>query len=112
LSRLPRLAGLLYGIGAPRATYQRLGPDAPEALRLYLPDPEKSPANKGVTSLKELFTYNGRSIAVRSEVAMAIARSPAARVAWFNGDGIDHIHVQVERRDAPKDVYRAAIFKP
>ena len=110
LSRLPRLSGLTWGVGSPRATYMQNGPDAPESLRLYLPDPSKGA--KGVTSLKETFTYGGKSIAVRSEIQMAITHSPAGKVAWFNGDGRDHIHLQVERRDKPKEVYAAARYRP
>ncbi|HEY3255832.1 MAG TPA: hypothetical protein VGJ91_17865 [Polyangiaceae bacterium] len=41
-----------------------------------------------------------------------INHSPAGTVAWFNGDGRDHIHLQVERRDKPKEVYAAARYLP
>jgi hypothetical protein len=109
LSRLPRLTGLSWGIGSPRATNRQLGPDCSESLRLYLPDPDKGGA-KGISSLKEQFTYNGKTIAVRSEIQTAINHSPAGRVAWFNGDGRDHIHVQVERRNKAKEVYAAARY--
>ncbi|HET7542020.1 MAG TPA: hypothetical protein VFK05_19240 [Polyangiaceae bacterium] len=108
LSRLPRLSGLSWGIGSPRATFRQLGPDCPESLRLYLPDPDKGV--KGISSLKEQFSYNGKTIAVRSEIQTAINHSPAGGVAWFNGDGRDHIHVQVERRNKSKEVYAAARY--
>jgi hypothetical protein len=61
-----------------------------------------------VSSLKETFSYGGKSISVRSEIQMAINHSPAGKVAWFNGDARDHIHLRVERRDKPKEVYAAA----
>ncbi|MEO6598861.1 MAG: hypothetical protein ABIQ16_03250 [Polyangiaceae bacterium] len=111
LARLPRLSGLSWGIGCPRATNMQLGPDCPESLRLYLPDPDKSNI-RGISSLKEQFTYNGKQIAVRSEIQTAINSSPAGRVAWFNGDGRDHIHVQVERRSKPMETYAAARYRP
>lgn len=111
LSRLPHLSGLSWGIGAPRATNMQLGPDCPEGLRLYLPDPDRSTV-KGIPSLKEQFSYNGKQIAVRSEIQTAVNRSPAGGVAWFNGDGRDHIHVQVERRNKPMEIYAAARYWP
>lgn len=111
LSRLPRLPGLSWGIGSPRATNQQEGDDCPEPLRLYLPKPDKGNA-KGISSLKEQFSYNGKTIAVRSEIQAAVNRSPAGGggVAWFNGDGRDHIHVQVERKAKSKEVYAAARY--
>jgi hypothetical protein len=111
LSRLPRLSGLTFGIGAPRATNMQGGPDCDESLRLYLGNPDKGAA-KGIPSLKEQFSYKGKTLTVRSEIQTAINHSPAGRVAWFNGDGRDHIHVQVERRGQPKEVYAAARYKP
>jgi hypothetical protein len=112
LSQLPKLpGGLLFGVGMPRTTSNPGGPDVPEALRLYLPRP--AGGVRGIAKIKLTFSYKDVTIAtVRQDIAKAIATSPAGKTAWVNGDGMDHIHLQVERKNKPDQVYRDAAWRP